>query len=104
MRAYLRSIRYYYEALKDGKLAGPNSDELIGILTEFTPIKDPGVYRAITANGVDPNGRIDLPTLKEDFDVYKSRGWITADVKVEQLIDMSFVEAAIKDLGPYKKG
>ncbi len=104
MKAYLRSIRYYYANLKDGKIAGPNADELIGILTEFTPIKDPEVYRTIVANGVDPDGRINMPTLVEDFEVYKNRGWITSDVKVEQIVDMSFVEAALKDLGPYKKG
>jgi NitT/TauT family transport system substrate-binding protein len=103
MRAYLRSIRYYYGALKDGRLAGPNAEEIISVLTEFTPIKDPQVYRTIVPNGVDPDGRINLPTLVEDFEVYKSRGWITSDVRVEQVVDMSFVEAAIKDLGPYKR-
>ena len=45
-----------------------------------------------------------MPTLVEDFEVYKNRGWITSDVKVEQVVDMSFVDAALKDLGPYKKG
>lgn len=103
MRAYLRSIRYYYGALKDSRLAGPNAEEIISVLTEFTPIKDAQVYRTIVPNGVDPDGRINIPTLLEDFEVYKSRGWITADVKVEQVVDMSFVDAAIKDLGPSRK-
>ena len=104
MRAYLRTIRYVHETLKDGTYAGPRADEIINVLVDKTPIKDPKIYRTITPNGIDPDGRIDVKSLVEDFDVYKSRGWITADVKVEQLIDMSFVEAAVKDLGPYKKG
>jgi NitT/TauT family transport system substrate-binding protein len=103
MRAYLRSVRYYYASLKDGKLAGPNADEIIGILTEFTAIKDPKVFRTIVPNGVDPDGRINIPTLVQDYEIYKNLGWLTSDVKVEQVLDMSFVEAAIKDLGPYKK-
>jgi NitT/TauT family transport system substrate-binding protein len=104
MRAYLRSVRYYFGALKDGHLAGPNAEEIISTLTEFTAIKDPQVYRTITPNGVDPDGRIDIPSLKEDQEVYKMRGWIQSDTKVEQVIDMSFVEAAVKELGPYKRG
>jgi NitT/TauT family transport system substrate-binding protein len=103
MRAYLRSVRYYYGALKGGRLAGPNADEIISVLTEFTAIKDPKVFRTIVPNGVNPDGRIDIKTLKEDQAIYKERGWMTADVAVEQVLDMSFVEAAVKELGPYKK-
>jgi NitT/TauT family transport system substrate-binding protein len=104
MRAYLRTIRYVQAAMKDGHYAGPRADEIIDVLVEKTPIKDAKVYRTITPNGVDPNGRIDVKSLVEDFEVYKTKGWITADVRPEQLIDMSFVEAAIKELGPYKPG
>ncbi len=98
MRAYLRSVRYYYAALKDGKLAGPNADEVIDVLMEFTPIKDPQLYRTITPNGVDPDGRIDIASLREDQDVYRERGWLQADVKVEDIVDPSFVETALKTL------
>jgi NitT/TauT family transport system substrate-binding protein len=105
MRAYLRTIRYVHGALKDGHYAGPKADEIIEVLVERTPIKDPKVFRTITPNGVDPNGRIDVKTLVEDFDVYKTKGWITAaNVTPQQAIDMSFVEAAVKELGPYKPG
>ena len=104
MRAYLRSVRYYYGALKDGRLAGANAEEIISVLTEYTAIKDAQVYRTIVPNGVDPDGKVDIPTLKEDYDVYKSQGWIQGDATVEDVIDMSFVEAALKDLGPYKRG
>ena len=104
MRAYLRAVRYYYGALKGGKLAGDNAEEIIQVLTEYTPIKDPQVYRTIVPNGIDPDGRVNIPTLKEDYDVYKSQGWIEGAATVEDVIDMSFVEAAVKDLGPYKRG
>ena len=104
MRAYLRSVRYYYGALKDGRLAGANAEEIISVLTEYTAIKDAQVYRTIVPNGVDPDGKVDIPTLKEDYDVYKSQGWIQGDATVEDVIDMSFVEAALKDLGPYTRG
>ena len=104
MRAYLRAVRHYHGALKDGRLAGDNAEEIIQVLTEYTPIKDPQVYRTIVPNGIDPDGKVNIPTLKEDYDVYKSQGWIEGAATVEDVIDMSFVEAAVKDLGPYKRG
>jgi NitT/TauT family transport system substrate-binding protein len=104
MRAYLRAVRYYYGALKGGKLAGDNAEEIIQVLTEYTPIKDPQVYRTIVPNGIDPDGKVYIPTLKEDYEVYKSRGWIEGTATVEDVVDMSFVEVALKDLGPYKRG
>ena len=103
MKAYLRSIRYYFEAFRDGKLAGPNAGEIISILTDSTPVKDPEVYRTITPNGVDPDGRVDIPTLKEDQEIYRRLGWMESQTTVEQVVDMSFVEAALREIGPYRK-
>ena len=103
MRAYLRAVRYYHGALKEGRLAGENAEEIISVLTEFTAIKDADVYRIIVPNGIDPDGKIDIQTLKEDYEIYRSQGWIEGDATIEDVLDMSFVEAALKDLGPYKR-
>jgi len=72
-------------------------------LTAHTATKDPQVYRTIVPNGIDPDGKINVETLKEDWNVYNQMGWIQNGATVDQVIDMSFVEAAIKDLGPYKR-
>ncbi len=102
MRAYLRAIRDYNDALKDGKIAGPNAQEVIAILTEYTHIKDPAVYRAITPHGCNPDGRVHEPSLKNDLQFFRDEGQVTGKVSVEQVLDHSFVDAALKDLGPYK--
>ena len=47
MVAYLKGVRDYNDALKEGHLAGPNADEVVAVLTEYTPIKDAAIYRAI---------------------------------------------------------
>ena len=60
-----------YGALKDGHLAGPNANEVFGILTQTTPIKDVAMLRIIIPNGSDPNGFINVPSLKLDFDNYR---------------------------------
>ena len=102
MRAYLRGVRFYNDALKGGRLAGPTADEVIAILVESTPIKDPAVFRAITPAGNNPNGRVNVASLKHDQAFYRQLGLLTADVNVDQVVDYSFVDAALKTLGPYK--
>jgi NitT/TauT family transport system substrate-binding protein len=101
MRAYLRGQRFYNDALKDGHIAGPNADEVIAILTEMTATKDPEVYRSIAPQGAEPNGTLNMPTLKQDLEFYRTQGWIEGNVTVEQAVDASFAEKAAKELGPY---
>ena len=103
MRAYLKAVRFYNGALKDGRMLGPNADEVIAILAASTPIKDPAIYKAITPTGMNPDGKVNVQSLAEDAAFYKAQGLITGDIRVEQVIDESFVEAALKELGPYKK-
>src|SRR5689334_10637200 len=94
MHAYLRAIRDYNDALKDGKLAGPKADEVIAILTQYTRIKDPAVYRAITPQGCNPDGRIHLPSLRNDLAFFVAQKDVQAQITVEQVIDLSFIEVA----------
>ena len=102
MRAYLRAARDYNDGLKDGKIAGPNANEVVAILTEYTNIKDAAVYRSITPQGTNPDGKVHEPSLKNDLQFFKDEGQVTGKVTLEQVLDTSFVEAALKELGPYK--
>ena len=103
MRAYLRAVRFYNGSLKDGRMIGPNADEVIAILVQSTPIKDAAIYKAITPTGMNPDGRVNIESLAEDLEFYKQQGLITGEVKLDQLVDHSFVEGALKELGPYRK-
>lgn len=103
VRAYVHALRDYNDALdKDGKLAGPQSDEVVSILTEYSAIKDPAVYHAIVPPGLNPDGYVNIPTLANDLDFFKQTGDIQGNVTIDQVVDNSFVDAAVKDLGPYK--
>jgi NitT/TauT family transport system substrate-binding protein len=102
MRAYLRAVRDYNDALVGGRIAGPNADEIISILTEYTPIKDPAIYRDISAQGCNPDGAVNEASLEIDLQFYKDEGHIQGSVTVQQAVDHSFVQAALKELGPYK--
>jgi NitT/TauT family transport system substrate-binding protein len=103
MRAYIRAVRDYNDALANGRIAGPNADEVISILTEYTFIKDPKVHRQITPAAIDPDGRLGLPSLRNDLVFFKEQRLIQdAGMTVEKIIDTSFAERAVKELGPYR--
>jgi NitT/TauT family transport system substrate-binding protein len=102
MTAYIKAARDYNDALKGGKIAGPAANDVIGILTKYTAIKDPAVYRAITPNGNDPNGRLNIESLRKDLATFKEAGFVKGDVTVDRVVDESFAIAAVKTLGPYR--
>lgn len=102
MRAYIKAVRDYNDALKDGRLAGPNAPEVISILTEYTSIKDPNVHKSIVPNGCNPDGKVFQASLKKDLQFFKDEGLIQGDVSVERVLDNSFADAVVGELGPYK--
>jgi len=102
MRAYVKAARYYYGALAGGHLAGPNAADVIAILTAATSIKDPAVYRAITPSAIDPDGRLNVASMRKDLQFFKDQGLIEGKVEVEDVIDTSFVDEAVKELGRYR--
>jgi NitT/TauT family transport system substrate-binding protein len=103
MKAYLRGVRDYNDALADGRLGGPSADDIIKILTTDTLIKDPAVYKAIVPNGCNPDGKVNVDSLRKDLDFFRARGLIQGNVTVDQVLDHSVVDAALKELGPYRR-
>jgi NitT/TauT family transport system substrate-binding protein len=103
MRAYIRAARDYNDALKDGRLTGPNADEIISILVQSTAEKDARIYKEMIANGTNPDGKVDVASIKKDYNFFKEQGLLTTDVDVDKVVDNSFAEAVVKELGPYKK-
>src|SRR6185295_11828080 len=54
MRAYLRGVRMYNDALRDGRLAGPKANEVIPILVKYTTIKDESMFRRMVPSYCNP--------------------------------------------------
>ena len=101
-RAYIRAVRFYNDALKDGRLDGPTSDEAIAILAEATPVKSRDIYKLITPTGMNPDGRVNKKSLLYDLAFYRKQGLIKGSINLDDVIDGSFVEAALTALGPYR--
>jgi NitT/TauT family transport system substrate-binding protein len=101
MRAYLRGVRDYNRALVNGAIAGPGADEVLDILTEYTAIKDKEMYRSIVPHATNPDGRVNVASMKKDYAFFKEQGLVTTTATVDQVVDHSFVDAVVKELGPY---
>ncbi len=103
MRAYVKGLRFYYAALKDGRIAGENAEKVIDILVGNTGIADPAVYRKLAPSGVDPDGRVATASLRNDLALFKQLKLIdNPDIGVDDIMDESFVEGAVKELGAWK--
>src|ERR1700744_3237927 len=89
MIAYVKAVRYYDDALKDGHLAGPNADDVIKILTQYSFIKDPEVHRAIVSQAIDPNGDVNMPSLQMAWQYFFDTKQIDGSVKLDDAIDLS---------------
>jgi NitT/TauT family transport system substrate-binding protein len=103
MRAYLRGVRMYNDALKDGRLAGPKANEVIAILVKYTAIKDESMFRRMVPSYCNPDGEVNVASLRKDLDFFRELGLIEKkDVSVDGVVDASFAKAAVAKLGPYR--
>ena len=101
MNAYVRAARFYNDALKDGRLAGPNAEEVIDLLVANTNLKDRALYRTLVPNGLNPDGCANAEGLRRDFAFYAAQGWVDKNVNPDSVVDDSFCKAAVAKLGPY---
>jgi NitT/TauT family transport system substrate-binding protein len=102
MRAYLRAARYYIGALKGGHFNGPNGPDVVSILMATTGLKDPAAYKTLTPGSIDPDGKLNLASMRKDLQYFKDQGLIEGNVKVEDVVDQSVLTEVLKELGPYK--
>lgn len=94
MRAYLRGVKLYNQALKDPKLWA----EIVPMLSKHVKVDDPRVWEKMHSVGLRDNGRIDQAGLKADLQWYKAKGFVKKMPDIGKLVDHSFVDKAFADL------
>ncbi|MBM7645172.1 NitT/TauT family transport system substrate-binding protein [Scopulibacillus daqui] len=99
MVAYLKGIRDYNDAFVKGK---GNKQEIINIMMKNTSLKDPKIWDKVAVIGLDPNGRMFVNNIKDQYKWYKARGGIDGNVDINKAVDTSLAKEAVKVLGPYK--
>jgi NitT/TauT family transport system substrate-binding protein len=102
MRAYLRGVRYYDAALKSGHINGTNADEVCGIINQTTEVKTPKLCHEMIAMAIDPNGYPNLPGMRSDLSAFHDAGLTQGDVSVSDVVDETYLHAALKEIGTAK--
>ena len=97
MVAYLKGIRDLYGE-------GWRSDENTAIINKYTKVPVPVLKKAVVPY-VDPDGRIDVPSLREQQLFYMRRGTLAYKELINEgeMIDDSFREKAVQTLGAFKR-
>jgi NitT/TauT family transport system substrate-binding protein len=101
IKAYVRGVRDFNDAIENGVFAGPRGDEVVAILTEYSLIKDAAVHRSFVQSAIHPDGRLNPASMKMDFDIFREVGLLQGETSVEKALDHSFLDEALKELGPY---
>ncbi|HEY7060055.1 MAG TPA: ABC transporter substrate-binding protein [Chloroflexota bacterium] len=100
MTAYVRGLRDYNDAF------GPKRqgrDEVVQILINHTPIKDPKDYDQMRPAGLDPDGKLEVRSIRDDLAYYQRTGLVKDPIDLAKVIDTSFQEFAVLQLGPYER-
>lgn len=102
MVAYIKGVRYFNQAVAKGRFQGKTAPEVIDILVKNTNITDRKLYAAMVPNGCNPDGRVNVDSLKKDYAFYTAQGFVPANIEIDSVVDNGFVDAAIDRLGAYK--
>jgi len=102
MRAWLRGVRSYNDAIKDGKIAGAGADEVVAIMAKSFNM-NPALIREMYSQAVEVTGAVNAAGVQKDLDFFLQQGWVTGQIKASDVIDMSFARKASAELGPYQR-
>jgi NitT/TauT family transport system substrate-binding protein len=97
MRAYMQGVRIYNDAMVKGK----DTEKAIDIIARYAKVK-PEIVRDSFPAGMDPNQRISLPFLEELQTFFVKEKFLRDKIDVNKIVDLSFADAAVKELGTYK--
>ena len=98
MVAYVKGLRDYNDAFFKNK----NREAIIQILIKSTRVKNRKIYDSVVAVGLDPDGRLMMQSIRDDARWYYEQGYIKKLPDIDEIVDLSYVEYANKQLGEYQ--
>ena len=102
MKGYVKSARYFYDAAlvqRDGRLVpGPHYDEVVDVTAKYTGAK-PEIIR-LGFPYQDRNGRLLVTDIERQTRWWAEHGFMKRALPPKQVVDTSFVEEAVRQLGP----
>jgi NitT/TauT family transport system substrate-binding protein len=104
LKAFLRGVRDHNDALgPDGRFVGAKGEEIIKILNEYTPIKDPQFYRDFALAACDPDGTVNVASVETDLAAFRQQKLIEGNVDMKKVVDLSVLKAVLAEIGPYRR-
>ena len=98
MLAYLRGVRDYTRAFTTGQ----GRAEIVATIAKYSTVKNPATVDAMAPVGLNPDGRINVESLIEDQQFYVEQGTVPTPIDMRQIVDDSYVDAALAVLGRYQ--
>jgi NitT/TauT family transport system substrate-binding protein len=95
IKAYLRAVRDYVAATTTGKIKDP---AIIDIIVNNFKVER-SIAEQMYSQAIQVNGLVTPDELRKDWQFFKDQGLIKGTVPLEKIVDMQFVDAALKDLG-----
>jgi NitT/TauT family transport system substrate-binding protein len=102
MKGYAKASRHYYEAAlvqKDGRVEpGAGYEEVVDITARYTGAKPEIIKLGFPYQ--DRNGRLLVPDIEKQIKWWVTHGFMKEALPVKDVVDTSFLEDALKQLGP----
>jgi NitT/TauT family transport system substrate-binding protein len=96
-------MRLYNDAYaKNDPAARREVTEVLATSTRIAPSLVEEIAAGGRLPGLDPDGRLDVESLRLSSAYWRQTGAQTVDLSVDQLIDTQYVEYAAQVLGPYR--
>ncbi len=96
--AYLRGTRDYNDAF----LKNRDREAVLATIARNVGI-DPAIMAKVYPAAIDPDGRVDVASLKDNQDWFVRQGFVQTPVDVDRIVDTSFADAAVQRFGPYQR-
>ena len=103
LRAYVRALRDYNDAVVDGRFStGAKGEAVVKILARNLGMKEEQI-RSSYVQAISADGKPNVESLRKDLQFFIAQGEVTdAKVDLDKILELSLVEAAARSLGPYQ--
>lgn len=96
MKGYVKSSRHYYDAVLSGR-TGAAYDEVVAVTARYTGAPVPVIKLGFPYQ--DRSGRLWVEDIGRQMTWWQRHGFIKSTIPLKDIVDTSFVEAAVKALG-----
>ncbi len=96
MKGYVKSSRHYYDAVLRGG-QGAAYDEVVAVTARYTAAPEAVIKLGLPYQ--DRSGRLWVEDIARQMTWWQRHGFIKATIPLKDIVDTSFVEAAVKAIG-----